>query len=146
MIALLTFEGTLAMASAPEATCAEHRSVQSMSLEGYSRALAGRQFVDEGVVVIAHRIEGIEGISVIRCERKAFLDPQRQIRICHEVTSEGHGTCYAALDGGFCAVGLEATRCDDLPLKTFRSCSAAIGSCSLWIVTFPFTRGSMMCR
>ncbi len=90
-----------------------------MSLEGCSRALAGRQFVDEGVVVIAHRVEGVEGIWVIRCERKAFLDAQRQIGICHEVTSEGHGISDAVLDRGFCGVGLKVPRCDDLPLENF---------------------------
>jgi hypothetical protein len=29
---------------------------------------------------------------------------------CHEVTSEGHGIGDALLDGGFCGVGLKATR------------------------------------
>jgi len=76
--------------------------------------LAGRQFADEAVVVIADRVEGIEGISVIRCERKAFLDAQGQIGVCHEVTSEGHGIGDAVLDGGFCGFGLEASGCDDL--------------------------------
>jgi hypothetical protein len=37
-------------------------------------------------------------------------DALRQIRICHEVTSEGHGIGDALLDGGFCGVGLKATR------------------------------------
>jgi hypothetical protein len=68
-----------------------------MSLEGSSMTLAGRQFIDEGVIVIAHRVEGVEGISVIWRKHKAFPDAQRQIRICHEVTSEGDGICNAAL-------------------------------------------------
>ena|SRR6266851_1869867 len=37
-----------------EAICAEHRSVQGMSFEGSSMTLSGRQFVDEGVIVVAH--------------------------------------------------------------------------------------------
>src|SRR5260370_37110552 len=90
-----------------------------MSLEGSSGSLAGRQFDGEGVIVIAHRVEGVEGIWVIRCERKAFLDAQRQIGICHKVTSEGHAIGDAILNGGFCAVGLTSTRCDDLPLEDF---------------------------
>ena len=50
-----------------------------MSLEGSSGSLAGHQFVGEGVIVIADRVEGVEGISVMWCERKAFPDAQRQI-------------------------------------------------------------------
>ena len=46
--------GVAVTRNAPEATCAERRSVQGMSLEDSSMTLAGRQFVDEGVVVIAH--------------------------------------------------------------------------------------------
>ena len=90
-----------------------------MSREGSSMTLAGRQFVDEGVIVIAHRVKGVEGISVIWRKHKAFPDAQRQIRICHEVTSEGHGICDAAIDGGFCGFGLEATGCNDLPFENF---------------------------
>jgi hypothetical protein len=37
-------------------------------------------------------------------------DALRQIGICHEVTSEGHGIGDALLDGGFCGVWLKATR------------------------------------
>jgi len=55
-----------------------------MSPEGFSMTLAGRQFIDEGVLVIAHRVEGVEGISVIWRKHKAFPDAQRQIRICHD--------------------------------------------------------------
>jgi hypothetical protein len=54
---------------------------------------AGHQFVDEGVIVVTHIVEGVEGVPVVRRERNAFPDTQRQIWICHEVTSESEWQC-----------------------------------------------------
>jgi hypothetical protein len=62
------------------------------------------------------------------------------------VTSEGHGIGDAVLGGGFCGFGLEATCSDDLPLEDFPKLLGRDRTLPLWMVTFPFTRGSMMCR
>ena len=35
------------------------------------------------------------------------------------MTPERHGIGDAGLDRGFCCLGLEAARCDDLPLENF---------------------------
>jgi hypothetical protein len=79
--------------------------------------LSGRKFVNEGVIVVTHIFEGVEGVPVVRRERNAFPDTQRQIWICDEVTSESDGIADAGLDGGFCGFGLEAAGCEDLPLE-----------------------------
>jgi hypothetical protein len=70
--------------------------------------LSGRQLVDEGVIVVAHGAECVEGISIIRCKRKALPDAHGQIGICHKVTSEGHGNGDAGFNGGFRGFRLEA--------------------------------------
>ena len=94
-------------------------SSRDQKLKDGGSSSPGRQFVGEGVIVIAHRVESVEGISVIRCELQALFDAQRQVRICNEVTPEGHGIGNAGLDRGFCCLGLEAALCDDLPLENF---------------------------